>query len=102
MDFALKNINKIDFSYKMVPAKLKQDDPEPPIKYKADHKLFQRLEVLLVEGDQSFMHSSISHSCIHWSVIHAFIDQSFMHSSISYSYIHRSVIHAFIDPSFMH
>jgi len=35
---------------KMVPDKLKQDDPEPPLKYKPEHKLFQRLEALLVEG----------------------------------------------------
>jgi len=45
---------------RMVPAKLKQDDPNPPTKFEADHQIFQQLEKLLVEGielkqDQHYM-----------------------------------------------
>jgi len=45
---------------RMVPAKLKQDDPNPPTKFEIDHQIFQKLEQLLVEGiefrkDQHYM-----------------------------------------------
>merc|ERR1719369_937039 len=35
---------------RMVPTKLKQDDPNPPTKFETDHQIFQKLEKLLVEG----------------------------------------------------
>jgi len=45
---------------RMVPAKLKQDDPNPPTKFETDHQIFQQLEKLLVSGidlkqDQHYM-----------------------------------------------
>lgn len=45
---------------RMVPAKLKQDDPNPPTKFEIDNQIFQKLEQLLVEGiefrkDQHYM-----------------------------------------------
>ena len=36
--------------HRMVPSKLNQEDPNPPKKYESDHKLFQQLEKILVEG----------------------------------------------------
>ena len=35
---------------KIVPSKLKQDDPDAPPKFKPDHLLFTKLEDLLVTG----------------------------------------------------
>eukprot|EP00092_Neocalanus_flemingeri_P032797 GFUD01035670.1.p1 GENE.GFUD01035670.1~~GFUD01035670.1.p1 ORF type:complete len:1485 (+),score=509.47 GFUD01035670.1:55-4509(+) len=45
---------------RMVPTKLKQDDPNPPTKFEAEHQIFQQLEKLLVDGvefkqDQHYM-----------------------------------------------
>ena len=35
---------------RLVPPKLSQEDPNPPKKFDTDHKMFQQLERLLVEG----------------------------------------------------
>ena len=36
--------------FRLVPAKLKQDDPNPPTKYARDHPIFQKIWVLITEG----------------------------------------------------
>jgi len=49
MDFRLVQ-HSCQALLRMVPTKLKQDDPNPPTKFEIDHQIFQRLEMLLVEG----------------------------------------------------
>jgi len=49
MDFRLAQ-HSCQALLRMVPTKLKQDDPNPPTKFEIDHQIFQKLEKLLVEG----------------------------------------------------
>jgi len=49
MDFRLVQ-HSCQALLRMVPAKLKQDDPNPPTKFDSHHIIFQKLEKLLVEG----------------------------------------------------
>jgi hypothetical protein len=48
-DFRLAQLS-FNVILKMVPEKLKQDDPEAPTKFQSDHELLIRLEKLLVDG----------------------------------------------------
>jgi len=59
VDYGLGDRGQLDFRLaqhscqallRMVPVKLKQDDPNPPTKFEIDHQVFQKLEKLLVEG----------------------------------------------------
>ena len=36
--------------FRLVPTKLKQDDPNPPTKYARDHPIFQKIWILITEG----------------------------------------------------
>ena len=40
----------LTFLSRLVPTKLKQDDPNPPTKYARDHPIFQKIWILITEG----------------------------------------------------
>merc|ERR1719219_1945815 len=49
LDFRLAR-NSCEALLRLVPTKLKQDDPNPPTKYARDHPIFQMIWILITEG----------------------------------------------------